>query len=100
MILTMANKKLRYQIDGCYDKEGKAKSLPADVRLGQYFIYFMMIGRGAKLINENNNTTWHTSEVQEIFFWENGIKITTLNTVYYLKPYLAGEDDEVSEKLF
>lgn len=98
MILTMANK-LRYQIDGCYDREGKAKDLPSDIRLGQYFIYFMMIGRGAKLINENN-VTWHTSKVEEIFFWENGIKITTLNTVYYLKPYLVGDDNEVSKELF
>lgn len=94
----MANK-LRYQIEEVYDKNDNKKVLDPAIKLQQYFVHFAIQGKSARLVSENGKTL-KTTEVEEIFIWENGIKLTTENTIYYLKPYMVGENDEFSERLF
>lgn len=83
--------KLVYNIDSVSDKNGGKKSIPSDW-YRDYFIFVATVGRSAILVDENDtNMTLTTSTVQEISLWENGVKITTRNTVYYLKPVVKGE---------
>lgn len=83
--------KIIYQIDSCCDREDREKEIPADIKFGRYFLHFVLTGRSAILVNINNNKTLTTSAVEQVFIWENGIKLTTKNTIYYLKPYICEE---------
>lgn len=85
--------KLRYQIESTTDRDGNKKDIPNEWKLRQYFIHSMLEGRSAFLIDENEKVL-QTSVVEQIFLWENGIQLTTMNTVYYLRPYLVGENSE------
>lgn len=97
----MANK-LRYQIDELYNIDG---TLNTDLEFRKkflphiYFIYFLKEGRNATLIAEND-MMMKTSKVKDISIWENGIKVTTQNTIYHLNPYMVGENNENIQRLF
>ena len=84
--------KLVYKIDSTNDREGNLKSIPTSWSEPEYFIYVAHVGRSAILIdNDDENMTIRTSTIEDITIWENGIKLTTRNTVYYLKPVIKGE---------
>jgi hypothetical protein len=89
----MANK-IRYTIEASYDRHGNYKKLSDDWVNKKYFIKLLVIGAGAKLLMEDTDGRYlHTSTVEDISMWENGITITTRNTVYRLKPEVISDEE-------
>jgi hypothetical protein len=83
--------KLIYKIDSTSNREGGKKEIPAEWKEQEYFIHRAFVGSSARLVfvdelNEHDAMGLSTSTLEEISIWENGIKLTTKNTVYYLKP--------------
>jgi len=91
---------LVYQIESTNDRLGNKKEIPNEWKLQQYIIYSLSVGHSAMLpYADNSGRGLRTSTVEDISMFNNKIKITTRNTVYYLKPILRGDSDGKSELL-
>lgn len=83
---------LIYKIDSTNDREGNIKEIPTEWKEQEYFIHSAGVGRSAILLwSDGTDRHLRTSKVEEILILGNSIKLTTMNTVYYLKPVIKGE---------
>lgn len=71
----------KYIIYTVTDKDGNKKS---DIQ-GRFHIKFAKVGRSAILLADDFHKSLQTSRVEDISIWENGITITTRNSVYVLE---------------
>ncbi|UGO47983.1 hypothetical protein PQE72_gp169 [Bacillus phage vB_BanS_Skywalker] len=81
-------KKIVWKITSVTDKNEVAVD-NADVRQRmskRYLMYVAVVGRSAILLNaDNSREALQTSTVEELFLFEDSMKITTRNSVYWLK---------------
>lgn len=78
---------LVYQIDSVTDRNGDEKEIPAEWKIKQYSLDAVAVGRSAWLgWVDSDNKGLQTSTVEEIFIYGNSVRITTQNTVYWMKP--------------
>lgn len=77
---------IRYKITSANDRDGNEKKLSDDVKTSTFFLYSINIGGSAVLVYEDGSHVLKTSTVENINIWEQGVILTTLNTVYYLEP--------------
>lgn len=91
------NMKIFYKIESAKEVNGelfggKDVDMSEARKNREYFLYSVSIGRSAFLVHaDNNDKCLRTSTVQDVKVWEQGLIITTKNTVYYLKPITKGE---------
>lgn len=80
---------LIYRIINVYDKNGNKKELPHNEQSKRWMIEGAYVGNIAILIEvDSPYRTFFTSKVEDISIYENTIRITTKNYVYWLKPYV------------
>ncbi|UGO50759.1 hypothetical protein PQE68_gp168 [Bacillus phage vB_BanS_Sophrita] len=82
-------KQLVWRITSISDKETEN---PIDTPVAfermkpRYFLHSAVAGRGAILVNlDDHKQSLQTSRIQELIIFGDRIKITTLNTIYWLK---------------
>lgn len=78
---------LKYKIEDVLDREGNKKTIPFSWQRGEYVLSKVVLGHSAVLpmLNDQPNSLI-TSKVEAVDIWDNHVKITTKNTVYYFKP--------------
>ncbi|QIW89840.1 hypothetical protein PQE71_gp158 [Bacillus phage Izhevsk] len=81
-------KKIVWKISSVTDKnEVAVENEAVKQRMSKrYFMYCAIEGRSAVLINvDNQREALQTSTVEELFLFEDSMKITTRNSVYWLR---------------
>lgn len=78
-----------YKITSAYDRNNNKKNIYSWGE-STYFIRHISIGSSAYLIQMDSDKALITSRVEDLSIYENTIKITTANSIYYLEPIIEG----------
>lgn len=81
-------KQLVWRITSISDKDENPidSKVSFDRMSKRYWLHSAMEGRNAFLVNiDNDKECLQTSKIEQLFIWGDAVKITTLNTIYWLK---------------
>lgn len=75
-----------YKIDETQDRNGNPKAVDPEWLKTAYILSKVVPGHSAVLPMFGSMNSLITSKVEEVAIWDNHVKVTTRNTVYYFKP--------------